>query len=409
MRNTLLMCGLTVCAALAATVILGGCQHKPEGGPQINPPDLDIFDTQLKPGERALRKLDPKEYPDFTPAFTDALANTEGLRRAINFSLDYLAKPSSKNNFPYGEVTHEQAVATLKAFLGMLDGNLSAKQMNDAVQNQFDVYVSKGADRKGRVLFTGYYTPVFDGSLTRTDRFRYPLYKIPAGLSKKPDGTVDAPSRQAIEQQPYPDSDALVWLGDPFEAFVAHVQGSAKIRLTGVAEPITVGYTATNGQEYVSIRNAMAKDGKIGKRDGLRSMITYFKGRPDEVARYTQLNPRYTFFAPVDDGRPRGCLNVPVTQLRSIATDKRGGMIYPPACLALVDAKGLNYNAFVLDQDTGGAIRAAGRCDIYLGVGDRAGEIAGQTMSEGKLYYLFLRQSPPVTSPVLQPPSGMTP
>jgi len=31
---------------------------------------------------------------------------------------------------------------------------------------------------------------------------------------------------------------------------------------------------------------------------------------------------------------------------------------------------------FALDQDTGGAIRAAGRCDVYMGVGDDAGKLA---------------------------------
>ena len=46
---------------------------------------------------------------------------------------------------------------------------------------------------------------------------------------------------------------------------------------------------------------------------------------------------------------------------------------------------------FVLDQDTGGAIRAAGRCDVYKGLGDQAGKLAGGTYREGKLYYLFLK------------------
>jgi membrane-bound lytic murein transglycosylase A len=46
---------------------------------------------------------------------------------------------------------------------------------------------------------------------------------------------------------------------------------------------------------------------------------------------------------------------------------------------------------FALDQDTGGAIRAAGRCDVYMGVGDQAGELAGKTYREGQLYYLFIK------------------
>jgi membrane-bound lytic murein transglycosylase A len=44
-----------------------------------------------------------------------------------------------------------------------------------------------------------------------------------------------------------------------------------------------------------------------------------------------------------------------------------------------------------LDQDTGGAIRAPGRCDVYVGVGDEAGKMAGQVYEEGKLYYIFLK------------------
>jgi membrane-bound lytic murein transglycosylase A len=50
-----------------------------------------------------------------------------------------------------------------------------------------------------------------------------------------------------------------------------------------------------------------------------------------------------------------------------------------------------SYTGFALDQDAGGAIRAPGRCDVYMGVGDTAGQMAGQVYEEGKLYYLFLK------------------
>ncbi len=49
------------------------------------------------------------------------------------------------------------------------------------------------------------------------------------------------------------------------------------------------------------------------------------------------------------------------------------------------------YTGFALDQDTGGAIRAPGRCDVYMGVGDEAGNLAGKVYQEGRLYYLFLK------------------
>jgi membrane-bound lytic murein transglycosylase A len=109
------------------------------------------------------------------------------------------------------------------------------------------------------------------------------------------------------------------------------------------------------------------------------------------------MNPRFVFFQ-IEKGEPRGSLNEEVTPYRSIATDKT---IFPPACVAFVSTKlpfekdgGISerpYTGFALDQDTGGAIRAAGRCDIYIGQGDKAGTLAGRTYQEGKLYYIFLK------------------
>ena len=49
------------------------------------------------------------------------------------------------------------------------------------------------------------------------------------------------------------------------------------------------------------------------------------------------------------------------------------------------------FYSYALDQDTGGAIRSAGRCDIYMGVGPEAMLLAGRTRAEGKLYYLAIK------------------
>ena len=94
-----------------------------------------------------------------------------------------------------------------------------------------------------------------------------------------------------------------------------------------------------------------------------------------------------------------GCLGVPVTERCSIATDKS---LFPRGCLAFVDTRAplatasgepakARWRHFALDQDSGGAIRAAGRADIYVGIGDQAGRIAGWMLDEGRLYYLFLK------------------
>jgi membrane-bound lytic murein transglycosylase A len=220
------------------------------------------------------------------------------------------------------------------------------------------------------------------------------------------DGSITPyPPRAVIEDAMLLRGQELVWLSDPFEAYIAHIQGSANIQ--GTAETkirlpdgkmITVGYAAHNGHEYRSISQALVKDGKIsGSQLSLTAMIKYFKEHPDEVSYYTRLNPRFIFFSK-QEGDPHGSLNEPVTPMRTIATDKS---IFPRGCLTFISTtlprnEAGNvvmrpYSGFMLDQDTGGAIRAPGRCDVYIGVGDTAGKLAGQTYQEGKLYYLFLK------------------
>jgi membrane-bound lytic murein transglycosylase A len=47
---------------------------------------------------------------------------------------------------------------------------------------------------------------------------------------------------------------------------------------------------------------------------------------------------------------------------------------------------------YVLDQDTGSAIKGPGRVDYFMGVGQDAGERAGVTGGNGQLYYLLLKK-----------------
>jgi len=189
----------------------------------------------------------------------------------------------------------------------------------------------------------------------------------------------------------------LVYLADPFETYIAHVQGSAKVRLPD-GSVTTVGYAANNGHEYKSVAQELVKDGKIsGDQISLAAMIDYFNRFKEQVRTYVRRNPRFVFFRK-EGGPPVGCLNEPVTALRSIATDKS---IFPRASLAFIstalpqavgDASVKQvYTGFALDQDAGGAIRAPGRCDVYMGQGEMAGKLAGQTYQEGRLYYLFLK------------------
>ena len=400
-------------AAIIIAALFAGCRK---------PQKLE-YDKPLLPGQLALRKIiNPAELPDFT----DGSYNLADVARAIDNSLDYLKKPSSQQFFPYGEITHQQAVESLKAFKKLIDSGARGKGLHDAIIEQFDVYTSVGCDDKGTVLFTGYYTPIFDGSKTQTERFKYPLYSQPEDLAKEPNGEIlgrkgadgkitPYPPRAEIERSNMLKGKEIIWLADPFEVYIAHVQGSAKIRLPD-GNLITIGYAANNGYEYHGIAEKLVSDGVIPRdKLSLSAMIAYFKKNAGLVSKYTQLNPRFVFFR-IGEGAPRGSINEPVIQSRTIATDKS---IFPRACLAFIVTtlprsvgNGIYqdpYKGFALDQDSGGAIRAPGRCDVYMGQGDVAGRLAGQTYQEGRLYYLFLKQAYRSTVPQAEPPKADNP
>jgi len=354
-----------------------------------------------------LRKIGPESYPDFSRGFD----NRAGLEQAIRNSLNYLSKPSSQKYFPYGEITHARAVASLNRFLELLATARSGKELDDAIRREFDVYQSVGCDDRGTVFFTGYYCPIFEGRKQRDGRFCHPLYKLPPDLVKDEEGRtlgrrtpegrlVPYSTRRQIMEQHLLDGWEIAWLKSPFEAYVVTVQGSAKLRLPD-GSLYELGYAGNNGHDYTPVGELLIADGVIGRNDlSLQTLLRYFERNPQQVPRYCWRNDRFVFFQERPGG-PYGSLNEPVIPFRSIATDKE---VFPRACLAFINTRlprvydgrieVLPFSSFALDQDTGGAIRAAGRCDVYMGIGPAAEAVAGRTGAEGTLYYIFLRELP---------------
>jgi membrane-bound lytic murein transglycosylase A len=392
----LLTLSMTSCRWLGCRWL--GCRKKPE------------YSKPLPPGQMALRKLtDPKDYPDFGSGFR----NRDGLVEAINHSLEYYAKPSSQEFFPYLDISHARAVNTLEAFKAVLNNAKDSADLHRIICERFDVYISIGCDDKGTVLFTGYCTPIYKGSLKPTADFRYPLYKLPADLVKKPDGTPVGRRTPGGEIVPYYTRGEietkqilagkkleLVWLGDPLEAFIVHVQGSARIELTDGSE-LCVGYHGKTDRPYTSMGLSLVADKKIHADDlSLQAIIEYFKKYPHELKSYMYKNACYVFFIK-GEGGPFGSLNCPVIPYRSVATDKavfpRGLITYAVTKVPKMQTRDKvtlePFYSFALDQDTGGAIRSAGRCDIYMGIGPDALLLAGRTRAEGKLYYLAVKES----------------
>ena len=392
--------GAMVLAAVAA-VGMGGCA-KPKVVPP--PPVVKDYNQELPPGASALRKItDPARIPDFRSAWTDRT----GLAEALDQSVRYLAAPSSAKYYPVqGEITRARVVAGMTLFQELLRSSATPDELQRSLVAAFDVYESVGSDNRGTVLFTGYYAPIFDASLTPTAEYKYPLYKRPADLVSDAEGvtlgrrledgtTVPYYTRAEIEKGALKGNE-LVYLKERFEAYVCTIQGSARLRLPE-GECLKIGYAGNNGKEYTAIGLLMVKDGMITREQlNLAGLTGYFLSHPEALDEYLPRNERYVFFQK-SETEPLGSLGRPVTPYRSLATDKG---LFPRAALAFVDTtipvSGAEaqrpFKQFMFDQDAGGGIRAAGRADIYLGIGDEAGRIAGWTYDEGKLYYLIAKE-----------------
>lgn len=277
---------------LCISILLSGCKSKPTIKPAPN------YTKPIPTGQLALRKItDPSKIPDFTAGCYDLAA----LQESIDHSLSYMSKPSSDLFYPYGNITHRHLVNSLNAFSDLLEQRLSPVQLNRAIRQQFDVYESIGWDNKGTVLFTGYYTPIFNGAMQASSRFRYPIYKKPQDLIKEANGTIRGrqmvdgsftpyASRQDLVQSGELVGKELLWLEDPFEVYITHVQGSAKIRLPN-GELITIGYTANNGHAYHSIAKDLIREKVIpANKLSLASLIQYFKANPQLI---TVMGPLY--------------------------------------------------------------------------------------------------------------------
>ena len=249
-------------------------------------------------------------------------------------------------------------------------------------------------------LFTGYYEPELQGSLTRTARFAYPIYRKPRDLR---DGGPYF-DRRAIEQGALRGQGLeIAWLEDPVEVFFLQIQGSGRIQLTN-GKTIRVGYAAANGHPYRSVGQEMVARGTTSEDQVSAQVIrAYVRNNPSAGKDLLNVNPSYVFFRVIDDLTPDqgpiGAMARSITPLRSVAVDPAFTKLGTPVW---IDKQGDNpMRRLMIAQDTGGAIKGAQRADIFFGTGLDAGNAAGNIKDGGRMVQLL-----PIDRAYLLQPDG---
>lgn len=388
---------------LLAVALVTACAPRPPV--QAPPPDLVRLEADQVP-----TLVDDQGYRD--------------LARAIAQSLTYLHRVPADRTYRFGSDTYDRdwMIHSLEDFQALIAGEPDAAQLRRQIVARYRVYRSSGRDGQGEVLYTGYFEPVIDGCRRPGPGCRHPVYGLPEDLL-----TIDlAPFGERFAGQrivgrlsgntvvPYPDRRAiemenaiagkapvLAWVADPVDLFFLHIQGSGRIRLNDGSH-LGLRYRATNGRPYRSIGGLLIESGEISREKmSMQAIKAYLRTHPERCDEVLAYNPSYVFFEPGKDG-PVGSLGVALTPGRSLATDPS---CFPRAALTFVQCQKpllaasdridqwVPFGRFMLNQDTGGAIRGPGRADFFWGSGAYAEMAAGHLKHPGTLYFIVLKPS----------------
>jgi membrane-bound lytic murein transglycosylase A len=259
-------------------------------------------------------------------------------------------------------------------------------------------------------FFTGYYETVIEGSRRRTSEYNVPIYKMPGSAAL---ATAD---RLRIEDGLLAGKGLeICWLKNPVDAFFAQIQGSARVKLAG-GDTMRIGYAGRNGLPYTAVGKFLIDRGIYTREEmSMDKIRTWMEANPAEGRDLRRKNLSYVFFREVPmakDEHSTGGQGVELTPLHSIAIDKSihvyGTPVWIEAQLPIASEKPETpFRHLAIAQDTGTAIVGPARADIFFGVGEEIGLIAGRIKQPGRFVMLVpngvtVANSPP-PAPVPKP------
>ena len=274
-----------------------------------------------------------------------------------------------------------------------------------AIVENFDVFAphltkdDPRHDEEEQTFFTAYYTPTLEASRSRIGDFRHGIYAKPRNATDRKSTRVQIHFEDRLERKDL----TLFYVKDLFDLYLLHVQGGGRIvyEENGELRQKYIHYDGTNRQPFRWISVYMRDKGYI--TDGkIESQRGYLLAHPEKEREIYNYCPSYIYYKESDE-QATGSGGVSVTNGRSIATDWRhyrykGLLSFVVAKRPTEDSTPTEveykpFSRFMLDQDTGGAIKGKARVDLFHGE-DKYAEIAAfNTKHTGNLFYLMLKKN----------------
>nr|MBL0713463.1 MltA domain-containing protein [Desulfobacterales bacterium] len=126
--------------------------------------------------EAVMNEISPADWPDFADDM-----DYDGLIEAINQSLTYLSRIPDDRRFRFGrtEFSKLHMYRSLELFRDFVVARPDQDQLQQFVRQHYQLYRSIGRPPESKVLFTGYFEPLYPGSLEPSPVYTIPVYGIP--------------------------------------------------------------------------------------------------------------------------------------------------------------------------------------------------------------------------------------
>lgn len=251
-------------------------------------------------------------------------------------------------------------------------------------------YQLAGIDNFGNTHFTSYYTPELKARRVRDEKFRYPLYTMPTHWKGK------LPSRRDIYLGALDGLNLeLAYTDSLIDNFLMEVQGSAYIDFEDGSPMVFFGYNGKNRHKYKSIGRLMVEQGIIDKPSMSMKSIKEWANQQTEsdLIHFLQQNESFVFFTPKLSAPVVGSSGVPLVAKSAVAADN---ILLAPGSVLLVEIPLLNQQGrftghrelrLMVVLDVGGAIKGQ-HLDIYQGIGQVAGQLAGFYNHYGRVWLI---------------------
>lgn len=283
------------------------------------------------------------------------------------------------------------------------------EEFNLKINQNFDVYTPDLNENDPRyndekpALYTTYYSPDFEGSFQKSEKYNNPIYTMPADENLRSSTRVQIDFDGVLSGKGL----ELFYVKESiYDKYLLHIEGGGRVKVyneDGTYKKYYLSYQGSNKKSFKLIHHYLRDSGYMSDDFSIKAQRKFMDENPDLGREIYSTCPSYIYFKVTED-EPVGIDSIPLTEKRSIALDRKfykasGLLTFVQTKMPIEERNKSNahldtkdFSRFFIHQDTGGAIKGKARADLYAGFGSEAEFLANNLHYQGTMYFLVLKQ-----------------